>query len=158
LASLKWELNVNENPEVLSKLMELDIEATVQLGKNAREEQDKIIAAETATPLHFRIPMADGQIARGLGIETLHPDLRSTLGNVLAGLAEHGGFDPLGIVAYIEKRMGHSKEQLIKVSLRSTGDFDTTIISKQYAGGGHKHASSCIIARELFDSWILPQP
>lgn len=42
---------------------------------------------------------------------------------------------------------------MIKCSLRSIGDVDTSAISKQFGGGGHKNASSFIVPLKEFHSW-----
>lgn len=41
----------------------------------------------------------------------------------------------------------------IKVSLRSIGDEDTTVVSQAYGGGGHKNASSFVTDIAEFESW-----
>ena len=56
----------------------------------------------------------------------------------------------MGAVVYEEEALGDS---LFKVSLRSTGDLDTTVVSKFYNGGGHKNASSFNILKTVFDTW-----
>jgi len=46
----------------------------------------------------------------------------------------------------------HSK---MKVSLRSIGDEDTTVISQFFGGGGHRNASSFIVDTIDFETWIM---
>ena len=41
----------------------------------------------------------------------------------------------------------------LKVSLRSVGDVDTTVVSSAFGGGGHKNASSFNAARSAVESW-----
>jgi nanoRNase/pAp phosphatase (c-di-AMP/oligoRNAs hydrolase) len=41
----------------------------------------------------------------------------------------------------------------IKVSLRSLGDEDTTVITQAHGGGGHKNASSCVMLLAEFERW-----
>ena len=60
------------------------------------------------------------------------------------------GRGAVGAVCYTEPALGEGK---IKVSLRSIGDFDTTAISQQYGGGGHKNASSFNVDKAVFESW-----
>lgn len=45
-------------------------------------------------------------------------------------------------------------EDKYKVSLRSIGKEDTTIISAQFGGGGHLNASGFTISKKDFESWI----
>jgi hypothetical protein len=85
-----------------------------------------------------------------LGVLTQAPEMRSELGNQLAIQSKAIGFCPCGAVCYVEPNL---PEGMIKVSLRSIGDFDTTAISKKYGGGGHKNASSFNVARSLFEEW-----
>lgn len=41
----------------------------------------------------------------------------------------------------------------IKVSLRSLGDEDTTVVSQAYGGGGHRNASSCLMPAAEWEAW-----
>ncbi len=41
----------------------------------------------------------------------------------------------------------------LKLSLRSVGDEDTTVISETYGGGGHKNASSFVLDGAEFETW-----
>ena len=50
-----------------------------------------------------------------------------------------------------QKAMGDASQ--IKVSLRSLGAEDTTVISQAYGGGGHRNASSCVMPLSEFQSW-----
>jgi nanoRNase/pAp phosphatase (c-di-AMP/oligoRNAs hydrolase) len=41
----------------------------------------------------------------------------------------------------------------VKVSLRSIGDEDTTVVSEAYGGGGHRNASSFLLDAAEFEGW-----
>jgi nanoRNase/pAp phosphatase (c-di-AMP/oligoRNAs hydrolase) len=41
----------------------------------------------------------------------------------------------------------------VKVSLRSCGEEDTTVISAAFGGGGHKNASSFLLNAKLLETW-----
>lgn len=41
----------------------------------------------------------------------------------------------------------------IKVSLRSIGNEDTTLVSQSFGGGGHKNASSFVTDTAVFEGW-----
>ena len=41
----------------------------------------------------------------------------------------------------------------LKVSLRSIGEEDTTVISEAYGGGGHRNASSFVLDAAEFEAW-----
>lgn len=42
---------------------------------------------------------------------------------------------------------------VIKLSVRSLGEVDTTAFSTAFNGGGHRNASSCIVAAKEWDCW-----
>lgn len=42
---------------------------------------------------------------------------------------------------------------LIKVSLRSVNNWDTTRVTQAFGGGGHRAASSCITPEDDFEAW-----
>ena len=42
---------------------------------------------------------------------------------------------------------------VIKISLRSLGDEDTTVVTQAFGGGGHRNASSCLVSEDEFDRW-----
>ena len=60
------------------------------------------------------------------------------------------GLSAAGAVVYEEAALG---DATFKVSLRSIGDVDTTLISKYFNGGGHKNASSFNIDKVVFEQW-----
>ena len=41
----------------------------------------------------------------------------------------------------------------IKVSLRSLGEENTTVVTQAYGGGGHRNASSCVMSLSEFENW-----
>ena len=51
----------------------------------------------------------------------------------------------------LQEAMGDASQ--IKVSLRSIGDEDTTVVTQAYGGGGHRNASSCVVPVKEFESW-----
>ncbi len=58
----------------------------------------------------------------------------------------------VGVIAYREG--GMEDAAAIKLSLRGRGEeVDTTSISQAFGGGGHRLASSCIVAMEAFETW-----
>ena len=85
-----------------------------------------------------------------LAVLTEKPRLRSEIGNQLAAKSKKEGLLPVGAVVYVEESLGSS---MVKISLRSLGDFDTTLASKQHGGGGHKNASSFVTTKTSYLSW-----
>lgn len=80
-----------------------------------------------------------------------HAQNRSALGHALADKSVADGTMAMGIVAYIEGQMNDPSQ--IKLSLRSVGEIDTTLVSQHFGGGGHRNASSCIIPVTDFQLW-----
>ncbi len=92
---------------------------------------------------------------------TSYPDYRSVQGNLLAEKSSTWKWEdvpvpvPAGAVVYVDDAImtGEQSETCYKVSLRSIGDCDTTVVSKAYGGGGHKNASSFVVSKSVFLSW-----
>ena len=42
---------------------------------------------------------------------------------------------------------------VIKLSLRSLGDEDTTVVTQAFGGGGHRNASSCLVPEAELERW-----
>ena len=42
---------------------------------------------------------------------------------------------------------------MIKLSLRSLGEEDTTVVTQAFGGGGHRNASSCLVPESEFRRW-----
>lgn len=152
--SQAWEFDVNKNPSIFSSLLQLHTDTVIQTGKIEIEKQDKIITEELSTAFTIVIPLPSGTPLTALAVITNYPDYRSVAGNRLAILsAAKDGCSPVGIIAYEEKGMGNEATIMYKVSLRSTGDYDTTSYSRQYGGGGHRNASSFVVSKTDFLSW-----
>mgnify|MGYP001565300630 CR=1 FL=1 len=62
--------------------------------------------------------------------------LQSEVGNVLAERSRDAGAQPLAAVWYRDGERG-----VFRVSLRSVGDFDVSVIAKAHGGGGHRNAA-----------------
>jgi hypothetical protein len=181
-ADLKLEFDPAKNPTIFNDLLAVDVDACIARGRAVIEEQDRIIAEELATSFLVRIPFKNKASASGgaaaalpapqeggefdaefaaLAVITKHPDYRSVAGNRLAeksaaASTEHSPLSPAGIVAYVEEGMGAAAAaSTYKVSVRSLGDCDTTPVSRAYGGGGHKNASSFVVAKEVFEKWCV---
>lgn len=146
-AALKLEMDPGKNSGIWSQLLSFSRTAIVAAGRLALEEEAAIIKSEAATA--FTVSVASPPLTC-LAIITMHPGLRSTAGNLLAEASLARGLDACGIIAYTEPGAG---SDVIKVSARGVADFDTTLFTKAYGGGGHKGASSCIVSEAVFASW-----
>ncbi|OEL24177.1 hypothetical protein BAE44_0014804 [Dichanthelium oligosanthes] len=58
-----------------------------------------------------------------------------------------------GIGAVVYKVPELNNDQMLKISLRSLEQEDTTSISQEYGGGGHRNASSFMLSITEFDQW-----
>lgn len=146
-AGLTLELDPGKNAGIWAQLLALSSAAVITAGSAVMAEEAAIIVSEAATS--FILNVAKPPL-RCLAIVSSHPNLRSTAGNLLAEASKARGLDPVGVIAYTEPGAGVG---VIKVSARSVGDFDTTVFSKAFGGGGHKGASSCIVDDAVFTSW-----
>lgn len=136
---------------IFEKILALNVDNVISKGREVIVEQDKIIADELTRAFTISIPYGEeGKKFEMIAVLTKYPDYRSTMGNLLATKSLDQGFMSVGAVVYEEEALGDS---LFKVSLRSTGDLDTTVVSKFYNGGGHKNASSFNILKTVFDTW-----
>ncbi|GAQ78661.1 hypothetical protein KFL_000170070 [Klebsormidium nitens] len=151
LKDLDVEYDAGKNPGVFEQLLELKLDDVIRRGEASLAEKDAIIAA--ALEETFVVELGGGQYGTCLAVkvDSNVARLRSELGNQLAAKSEFAGHRAIGAIAYEEP--GLEDPTLVKVSLRSKGDEDTTVISQVYSGGGHKNASSFIVQRTLFDSW-----
>ena len=148
-SNLKLEMDPSKNPEIWSQLLALDPTSVITTGHAKMAEEAAIIAAEAKTAFILTVDSISPPL-KCLAIVSAYPDLRSTAGNLLAEASRDRGLDPVGVIAYTEPGAGVG---VIKVSARSVNNFDTTIFSKAFGGGGHKGASSCIVDEAIFASW-----
>ena len=73
------------------------------------------------------------------------PQHISHIGHVLCTVPSRSH---MGIVAW------HLDIDRIKVSVRSIGDVDTTVLTKKYDGGGHVNASGCVMTHAQFTELV----
>ncbi|KAK3415039.1 hypothetical protein EUGRSUZ_H00613 [Eucalyptus grandis] len=82
-------------------------------------------------------------------------ELRSELGNQLADKSYKMKLRGIGAVVYRVPEL--ENDQLLKVSLRSLDSEDTTHISQNFGGGGHRNASSFMISSAEYEQWKVQQ-
>ncbi|XP_038976256.1 uncharacterized protein LOC120107153 isoform X3 [Phoenix dactylifera] len=78
-------------------------------------------------------------------------NLRSELGHQLAIKSHNLKLRGIGAVVYKVPEIGD--DQMLKVSIRSVDTEDTTPISQEYGGGGHRNASSFMLRAVEFETW-----
>ncbi|AQK73595.1 hypothetical protein ZEAMMB73_Zm00001d017640 [Zea mays] len=125
LKDLDIEFNVNANNKLFDQLLELDPEHVISHGQATLLEKQRLI--DDCLEKSYEISLGCGQFGSCLVIT--------------------------GIGAVVYKVPELNNDQILKVSLRSLEQEDTTCISQEYGGGGHRNASSFILSVTEFDRW-----
>uniref|UniRef100_A0A7N0ZZH5 DHHA1 domain-containing protein n=1 Tax=Kalanchoe fedtschenkoi TaxID=63787 RepID=A0A7N0ZZH5_KALFE len=79
------------------------------------------------------------------------PELRSELGHQLATKSRNLNMRGIGAVVYKVPEL--ENDEIVKISLRSIENEDTTPISQNFGGGGHRNASSFMSTVADFERW-----
>lgn len=167
-AACAGELDANARPggppALWAALAALTTDFLKSAGVEELRAQDAAVAADVAAAAPLVVPVgpggADGAGARAglrcLGVLTATPQYRSAAGNAVAAAARARGLAAAAAVACDEPGLarGPAGEAMVKVSLRSIGDVDTTPLARSYGGGGHANASSFNVARAAWDAWL----
>lgn len=157
LSSLALNFDVRSNPGIFDQILALDPADLIEKGRVELKQQGELIAA--AVDRSFVIDLG-GERGRetgwgqALAVEAegeLALKHRSGLGNALAAAAAERGLRAVGAVVYREEAMAGG--DTLKISLRSTGDEDTTVVSQAFGGGGHLNASSFLLPERDFATW-----
>jgi len=154
--ALGLEFDVLKNANIFEQLLSLKPDDVITYGREVQERIDRQIAEAVATSFPVNL---GGERGEGWGqcLAVQAPPgsplgaIRSQLGNVLVEESARRGLRSMAVVAYNEPEMTDLSK--IKCSVRSTGDEDTTVISKQFGGGGHLNASSFVIDLSEFTRW-----
>lgn len=160
--SLQLEYDVNKNPAIFDQILALKTEAVISKGRIVLEHQQRTIHEALRTA--FVVQLGGAAIGRephghGWGqalavcVDADVARIRSELGNALADASSRRGLLSVGVVVYREAGMDDAS--MLKVSLRSLGDFDSSQVSKAFGGGGHFHASSFLLSAKDFDGWKM---
>lgn len=154
MKDLGLELDVNKNPAIFDTLAALKVANVVGRGAAALAEVDRVVALESGLAFVVKVPHPTRSTALWcLAVKTKFPENRSTLGHVVATRSQAAGLDPVGAVIYTEAAMGDASATQYKVSLRSTGGFDVSVVAKGLGGGGHAGAASCCVPVAAVDGW-----
>ncbi|PKU61129.1 uncharacterized protein LOC110110795 isoform X1 [Dendrobium catenatum] len=150
LADMKIEYNVNVNSSLFDLLMGLDPELVISHGKETLAHKQKLI--DSALDQSYEIALGCGLFGHCLAVDAdFISELRSELGHQLANKSRNLNLRSIGAVVYKVPEL--KNDQLLKISLRSIELEDTTAISKEYGGGGHRKASSFILSAHEFSKW-----
>ncbi|XP_038687250.1 uncharacterized protein LOC119986671 isoform X2 [Tripterygium wilfordii] len=150
LKDLNIEFDVRVNPSLFEQLLSLDLESIISKGKQSLSLKQELING--ALDQSYEIALGGGAFGHCLAVDADSlSELRSELGHQLAAKSHNKKLRGIGAVVYRVPELGN--DQLLKVSLRSIGSEDTTLISQEFGGGGHRNASSFLIKYDEFTRW-----
>lgn len=150
LKDMNIEYNVNENSALFDQLLALDPERIIVHGQETLLHKQELI--EKVLEHSYEIALGSGRFGRCLAVDADSvSNLRSELGHQLADKSHNLKMRGIGAVVY--KVPDLNNDQMLKISLRSLDLEDTTPISQEYGGGGHRNASSFLLAAEEFERW-----
>ncbi|XP_022639713.1 uncharacterized protein LOC106765373 isoform X4 [Vigna radiata var. radiata] len=90
---------------------------------------------------------------QAVNADTTLSQLRSELGHQLAIKSKEMKLRGIGAVVYKVPEL--ENDQLLKISLRSEKNEDTTPITQEFGGGGHRNAGSFMLTADKFEQWKL---
>ncbi|KAL6634926.1 hypothetical protein ACP70R_027597 [Stipagrostis hirtigluma subsp. patula] len=139
------------HPYILqTNLLELDPEHVISRGQVTLLEKQRLIDA--CLENSYEISLGCGQFGNCLAVDAdAISNLRSELGNQLASKSRNLNLRGIGAVVYKVPELNN--DQMLKISLRSLEQEDTTSISQEYGGGGHRNASSFMLSVTDFERW-----
>ncbi|KAI9073169.1 hypothetical protein K1719_030699 [Acacia pycnantha] len=151
LKDLNIEFDVRLNPSLFDQLLSLDVDSVISQGMSSLSCKQKLI--DDCLSQSYKIALGGGAHGSCLAVnaDAALSELRSELGNQLAGKSQNLNLRAIGAVVYKVPELGN--DDMLKISLRSLGNEDTTPISLEFEGGGHKNASSFILSSEQFEQW-----
>ncbi|PIN19440.1 hypothetical protein CDL12_07881 [Handroanthus impetiginosus] len=150
LKDLNLEFDVKSNPSLFQQLLSLDLDSVLSQGMSSLAHKQRII--DEVLEQSYEIAIGGGACGHCLAVDADSVcELRSELGNQLANKSLKMNLRGIGAVVY--RVPEPENDLLLKISLRSINDEDTTLISQQYGGGGHKMASSFLIDHAEFQRW-----
>ncbi|XBH63761.1 uncharacterized protein [Aegilops tauschii subsp. strangulata] len=150
LKDLNIEFNVNSNGKLFDQLLELDPEQVISRGQVTLSQKQTLI--DDCLEKSFEIALGCGQFGNCLAVNAdAISMLRSELGNQLANKSRNSNLRAIGAVVYKVPELNN--DEMLKISLRSLEQEDTTSISQEFGGGGHRNASSFLLSVAEFERW-----
>ncbi|KAG2664872.1 hypothetical protein I3760_16G102600 [Carya illinoinensis] len=154
LKDLGIEYDVQLNPSLFQQLLSLDLESLINQGMVGLSHKQKLI--DEALIHSYEIALGGGRFGYCLAVDADSiSELRSELGHQLATKSSNQKLRGIGAVVYRVPEL--ENDQLLKISLRSLDCEDTTPISKEFGGGGHRNASSFMLSSTEFERWKVCQ-
>ncbi|CAL0332612.1 unnamed protein product [Lupinus luteus] len=151
LKDLKIEFDAQKNPSLFDQLLSLDLDSVISQGMVSLSHKQKLI--DDCLSKSYEIALGTGAYGHCLAVDadaTLS-ELRSELGHQLATKSQKLNLRGIGAIVYKVPELGN--DRMLKISLRSVDKEDTTPISQEFGGGGHRNASSFLLSSEEFEQW-----
>ncbi|MED6211261.1 hypothetical protein PIB30_071995 [Stylosanthes scabra] len=151
LNDLKIEFDFTKNPSMFDQLLSLDLDFVTGQGTESLSRKQKLI--DDCLSKSYEIALGNDAFGRCLAVDadTTLSELRSELGNQLAVKSHKMKLRGIGAIVYKVPEL--ENDHKFKISLRSVENEDTTPISQEFGGGGHRNASSFLLSCEEFEKW-----
>ncbi|KAF8398828.1 hypothetical protein HHK36_014690 [Tetracentron sinense] len=150
MKDLNIEYNIRSNPSLFEQLLALDLQHCISQGIVSLSHKQKLI--DEVLKQSYKIALGGGVYGHCLAVNADSvSDLRSELGHQLANKSRDLKLRGIGAIVYRVPEL--ENDQLLKISLRSVDIEDTTPISQEYGGGGHRNASSFMLGSAAFEGW-----
>uniref|UniRef100_A0A5B7BD01 DHHA1 domain-containing protein n=1 Tax=Davidia involucrata TaxID=16924 RepID=A0A5B7BD01_DAVIN len=150
LKDLNIEFDVRLNPSLFQQLLSLDLESVIIQGMVSLSHKQKLI--NETLEQSYEIALGGGAFGHCLAVNADSvSELRSELGHQLAIKSCKMKLRGIGAVVYEVPEL--QNDHLLKISLRSVENEDTTPISQEFGGGGHRNASSFMLSCAEFERW-----
>ncbi|XP_027357338.1 uncharacterized protein LOC113866734 [Abrus precatorius] len=151
LKDLNIEFDAKKNPSLFDQLLSLDLDTVISKGMRSLSHKQKLI--DDCLGKSYKIALGNGAYGHCLAVnaDTALSELRSELGHQLATKSQKMKLRGIGAVVYKVQEL--ENDQRLKISLRSVENEDTTPISQEFGGGGHRNASSFMLIADEFEQW-----
>ncbi|KAK9278107.1 hypothetical protein L1049_027665 [Liquidambar formosana] len=150
LKDLNIEYNARLNPALFDQLLSLNLESVINQGMVSLSQKQKLI--DEAIEQSYEIALGGGAFGNCLAVNAdFVSELRSELGHQLAIKSRKLNLRGIGAAVYKVPEL--KNDELLKISLRSVDSEDTTPISQEFGGGGHRNASSFMLSVAEFERW-----
>lgn len=148
---LNIEFDARKNPSLFDQLLSLDLDIIISEGISSLSHKQKLI--DDCLGKSYEIALGNGAFGHCLAVnaDTALSELRSELGHQLATKSQKMKLRGIGAVVYKVPEL--ENDQRLKISLRSVENEDTTPISQEFGGGGHRNASSFMLIADEFEQW-----
>ncbi|XP_028805543.1 uncharacterized protein LOC114760456 [Neltuma alba] len=151
LKDMNIEFDARLNPSLFDQLLSLNVDSVISQGMASLSCKQKLM--DDCLSQSYRIALGGGAYGSCLAVnaDAALSELRSELGHQLASKSQNLKLRAIGAVVYKVPEIGN--HNMLKISLRSLGNEDTTPISQEFGGGGHGNASSFMLSSEQFEQW-----